>query len=107
MRRSDWRRLCRPVEDEGMAQLGRSSVSIADLVKAGLLRSGERLVFRKGDQHAEVTGSGTIRYQGKDYTSPSTAAKAAAGGTSTNGWIAWSVSQGDTLADLRDRHGKT
>ena len=91
-----------------MPQLGRSSVSVADLVKAGLLRSGQRLTFRKGDLHAEVTGSGTIRYAGTEYTSPSSAAKAAAGGTSTNGWVAWSVTDGsgETLASLRDRHSK-
>jgi len=90
-----------------MAQLGRSPVSVSDLVKAGLLRSGQRLVFRKGDLHAEVTTSGTIRYAGKEYASPSSAAKAAAGGTSTNGWVSWSVSDdGETLAAVRDRHAK-
>jgi hypothetical protein len=91
-----------------MAQLGRSSVSLTDLIHAGLLRPGQRLVFRKADgPGAEITSLGTIRYQGKEYPSLSTAAKAASGGTSTNGWLAWCVKDGDSLtslAKLRDRH---
>ncbi len=87
-------------------QLGRSSVAISDLVKAGLLRPGQRLVFRKNGPGAEVTATGAIKFGGTEYSSPSTAAKAAAGGTSTNGWVAWSVPGGETLAELRDRHLK-
>jgi hypothetical protein len=57
---------------------------------------------------AKVTAAGTIRYQNKEYTSLSTAAKAAAGGTSTTEWLAWSVTDEDQaiLAALRDRHLK-
>jgi hypothetical protein len=59
-------------------QLGRSPVSVADLVRAGLLRPGQRLLFT---------------------------AAMAAGGTATNGWLAWYRGDGSPtqLADLRKR----
>lgn len=86
-------------------QRGRSPVSVADLVKAELLRPGQRLSFRKNDAVVgEVTTTGTIRIGADEYSSPSTAARAVTGGTATNGWLAWCVDQGGrsaTLADLR------
>jgi Restriction Enzyme Adenine Methylase Associated len=82
-------------------QLGRSPVSLSDLLQAGLLRPGQKLWFRrKREIRAEVTASGTIRLAGREYTSPSTAGKAASQGSSTNGWVAWYVKEGDEWTDL-------
>ena len=88
-------------------QRGRSAVSIADLIRAGLLQPGQSLSFRRSNVTAVVSGSGTLILEGVEYGSPSTAAKVAGGGSSTNGWIAWSVdsaSGSQTLAALRDRY---
>jgi hypothetical protein len=96
-----------PVKDEQMPQRGRSSVPFADLVKAGHIKAGQTLVFRKDGPRAEVTADGAIRFQGKNYTSPSTAGRAAAGGTSTNGWTSWYVKEGGgltLLSAIRARH---
>jgi len=85
-------------------QLGRSPVSIAELMRAQLLRAGDELSMRNSDAKAYLTDKGTIRLGDRDYASPSTAAKAARGGTSTNGWKAWFVVSENvpvTLADLR------
>lgn len=88
-------------------QLGRSPVSLADLIRKGLLHPGQELSFRRSsDTKGQVTSAGTISFQGRGYSSPSTAARAAAGGTSTNGWTAWYVSTPDgmvTLAGLREQ----
>jgi hypothetical protein len=88
-------------------QRGRSPVSLSDLVKAQLLRPGQEVSFRKSPSiTGVVTDSGTISVSGTEYGSPSTAAKAAADGVSTNGWLAWSVRRDDgwsTLAELRDQ----
>ena len=88
-----------------MTQLGRSPVSLSDLVTAGLLRPGQELFFRGGTRIARVTSAGGVTFEGRNFTSPSTAARAASG-TSTNGWLAWHVNDGGrraTLAALRDR----
>lgn len=91
----------------GFMQRGRSPVSLADLVVAGLLRPGQRLSFRNKDAIvAEVTATGGIRIGADEYPSPSTAARAVTGGTATNGWLAWCVEQDDRsvrLAELRDQ----
>lgn len=88
-------------------QLGRSPVSLTDLVKAQLLRPGEPVSFRKSSAiTGEITAAGTIRVGGTEYASPSTAGKVAAGGTSTNGWVAWYVQRVDgwtNLAELREQ----
>jgi hypothetical protein len=88
-------------------QLGRSPISLSDLVRAGLLRPGQRLSFRSGTQTADVTSEGKLTFDGRDFHSPSTAARAAAGGTSLNGWLAWRVDVGGrqvTLATLRESY---
>lgn len=69
-----------------MAQRGRSAVSLAQLLEAGLLRDGQELRLRgPAGVSATISASGAILYQGQEYQGPSTAAKAAKGGTSTNG----------------------
>ena len=87
-------------------QRGRSAVSVRDLLRAELVRSGDELRFR-GDpeRRAAVTADGHIEFEGTDYTSPSTAAKAANQGISTNGWLVWRLShegRSATLSDLRE-----
>ena len=82
-------------------QLGRSPVSLADLIRSQLLQPGQELSFRRSTEtNAHVTAQGTIRFDGKEYGSPSTAARAAAGGTSTNGWTAWYAKVGDAWIAL-------
>jgi RAMA domain-containing protein len=87
-------------------QLGRSSVSLSDLVTAELLRPGQELTFHgRSPATATVTARGTITLDGSEYKSPSTAAKAV-GGVSTNGWRAWYVNVAGeeiSLAELRTR----
>ena len=53
-----------------------------------------------------VTQTGAVEYAGKVYPSLSTAARAAKGGTSTNGSLAWQVEIDGRwvyLGDLRQR----
>jgi len=82
-------------------QLGRSSVSLADLVQAQLLQPGQELIYRRNpDSRARLTAEGTITFDGRDYPSPSAAARAAANGVSTNGWKAWCVDVDGRNVDL-------
>lgn|SRR5579884_5668 len=88
-------------------QRGRSLVSLSELVDAGLLQPGDELSFRQSDDLvATITESGTLRFQGAEYRSPSTAGRAATAGRAVNGWVAWSVTSGDraSLAQLRARY---
>lgn len=89
-------------------QAGRATVpgSISDLVAAGLLRPGERLIFDQRGRKAEaqVNPAGEIVLAGVTYSSPSGAAKAVLDGKAANGWNAWTVGKGGpTLATLRQR----
>jgi hypothetical protein len=89
----------RNVEEDAPMQLGRSPVSLLDLLREDLLHPGQELSFRRSSAtKGHVTAEGTIRFEGQEYASPSTAARAAAGGTSTNGWTAWYA---DTATGLR------
>jgi hypothetical protein len=90
-----------------MAQRGRSAVSLTQLLEAGLVREDQELRLRgqKGVT-ATITATGSIKYRGELYPSPSTAARAAKGGTSTNGWTAWQVEDDGVwvnLSELRHR----
>ena len=82
-------------------QLGRSPVSLADLMRTQLLHEGQELSFRRSaETTAHLTADGKIRFGDQEFASPSTAARAAAGGTSTNGWKAWYVKVDDSWIDL-------
>jgi hypothetical protein len=89
-------------------QRGRSPVSLTDLILARLLQPGQTLSFRgQASPLGSLTAAGKIVLDGREYSSPSTAARAAAGGTSTNGWLAWQVEEGGQytpLAALRSRY---
>ncbi|MFL1430349.1 MULTISPECIES: CBS domain-containing protein [unclassified Nocardiopsis] len=83
-------------------------VSIADLVEAGLLEVGTQLTFdrpRIGETHsARVTEGSMIELvDGQQFKSPSSAAVAAVGSGSFDGWRAWVLDDGATLDTLRQR----
>lgn len=86
-------------------------VRIADLLAAGLLTDRQPLTFtrkKKRELHqAEVTREqgGAIRLlpSGQVYRSPSTAARAAVGYGSFDGWTAWQLSDGQDLDAVRQQ----
>lgn len=85
------------------------SVSLQDLLNEGLLQPGQEIRFERRDVHAQVTSKGTVLFNGKEYTSLSTAAKNVSG-TSLNGWIVWGVLTKEEswipLTHLRKRLGQ-
>jgi len=86
-----------------MAQRGRSAVTLAQLLQSGLIDAGQELRLRgTAEAQAVVTQTGGVEYAGTVYSSPSTAARAARGGTSTNGWLAWQVEIDGLWVDLSD-----
>lgn len=86
-------------------------VRITDLLSAGLLTDWEPLTFarkKKGElHHAEVTREhgGAIRLlpSGQIFRSPSTAAAAAVGYGSFDGWNAWQLDDGRDLDAVRQQ----
>lgn len=100
--------------EPGTARKRRSSglkVSLADLLGAGLIESGEQLRWLRpklGQEYAcTVSLDGRLRLpDGRLFGSPSGAAMASADVVSYDGWHAWrSARNGNaTLADLRDRY---
>ncbi|MCG6494858.1 CBS domain-containing protein [Kitasatospora sp. A2-31] len=81
-------------------------VGIADLVRVGLLRPGDQLTFerpRVGETHsAQITDDAQLKLiDGQLFKSPSTAAIAAVGGGSFDGWHAWALPDGRMLDALR------
>jgi len=46
--------------------------------------------------------SGSIRFDGKTYGSPSMDGSVARGGEATNGWALWRVKQGEKLVRLKE-----
>ncbi|MFM7775345.1 MAG: DUF4268 domain-containing protein, partial [Candidatus Kapaibacterium sp.] len=84
----------RTVEEEDSSG---ALITIADLVRAGLLKPGTELVFTvRGyeDARAVVTDEGNILCQGRTFTSPTGAGRLVLGGRSNNGWIVWAVNDG-------------
>lgn len=56
----------------------------------------------KGEVHkAWLRPSGMIKFEGKNFNSPSMAAAAARGGRNTNGWYFWKVKQGEDFVRLK------
>ncbi|MEE1828150.1 CBS domain-containing protein [Streptomyces sp. BE20] len=81
-------------------------VGIADLVRAGLLSAGDQLTFERpriGETHsAQITDDAQLKLiDGQLFKSPSTAAIAAVGGGSFDGWHAWALPDGRLLDALR------
>lgn len=79
------------------------SVSLRDLVAAGLLAPGTELRARHGDGVATVLPNGQLRVGDKTYTSPSGAGYALVGG-GVNGWWFWFLPDGRLLMDLRTEY---
>lgn len=90
-----------------MAQRGRSAVSVAQLLEAGFIRAGQEVRLRgPSATRAVITSNGGIALGGEEYRSPSTAARAARGGTSTNGWAMWQIESDGNWVDLADVRGR-
>lgn len=93
-----------------MRLAGGRRVRVIDLVRFGFLADGDELSFvrpRYGERYrAHVTGDGRIRLEdGQEFASPSTAAQAAAGGGSIDGWVVWTLVRSDELLDtVRQRY---
>ena len=96
-------------------EINRYDVEISDLIEAGLLSAGERLIMiykpRNGEQkryESTITSDSSIEILGQVFSSPSYAALAGiqdAGSDrkTVNGWVSWRTTNGKTLADLRDQ----
>lgn len=82
-------------------------VTLAELLTAGLVSGGDRLVSINGSwpASAEVNSDGTISYNDQTYPTPSAAASAVKGGAA-NGWDFWAVDDAGMstrLSSLRER----
>jgi hypothetical protein len=97
------------------AVIAKYDVAISDLIEGGLLTISEFLHMsykpRNGQQkkyEANILADGSLGLLGKTFSSPSNAAWAAiqdAGSDrqTVNGWTSWKASNGQTLADLREK----
>lgn len=85
----------------------RKRSKLADLLEAGLLAPGTKLVALdpRWPGEASVTAEGCIDFVGETYWSPSGAAKALSGRKAEQGWAFWAVgaTDGPTLSELRAR----
>jgi hypothetical protein len=83
--------------------------SVKDLIKAGLLKENDVLVWKRrvqGQVHEIViTSDGTLHTSdGISHKTPSGAAKHLNGNKPVDGWLAWKQkSSGHTLAELRSQ----
>lgn len=104
--------IARPAVHDGEQPKRRRTVvsgTMAELVAAGLIRPGEKLVFNERGKSAEATvnASGEILMGGVTYGTPSAAGREALEGKAVNGWTAWRVGgSGPTLSVLRERLGE-
>lgn len=78
-----------------------SGVHIVDLLEAGILDSGDTLWSPDRQTTAVVTESGALLIDDRTFRSPSGAAAYANPAGATNGWHYWSLSDGQSLFDLR------
>ena len=83
-----------------------ASVSVADLVHAGMLVPGQLLYSRRQihtGRHASIGSDGRIYVDDQVFMTPSGAAKAMSGSVSEAGWWFWLVDvEGErSLSDLR------
>ena len=102
-----------PAGHEGLVKrstpTSQASISLADLVDAGLLHTGQTLYARRG-AHAGRTcllkEDGLLQIGNEDFTTPSGAATKTVG-KNTNGWIFWRTGQdgdGHSLDDLASQY---
>lgn len=82
-------------------------VLLSELLRAGLLQTDEELHLQQASVQAKgiVTAEGGIIVNGVEHGSPSSAARAALGTQSSNGWTTWHVGSlsGSTLDLLRTK----
>ena len=102
-------------DDETQIEKARYDVTLADLIDAGLVTIGQRLLMpykpRNGEQRTYegiICDDGSIEVLGKRFSSPSYAAVFGiqdAGSTrkTVNGWTAWRTDDGELLSIFRDR----
>lgn len=91
-------------------QRGRSRVSLMDLIDAGLIKPGQVLqAWGRGRNEvraqAQVTSKGTVKFEGQEYNSLSSAATATTHGAA-NGWVVWRINFKDDwipISELRDK----
>ncbi len=86
----------------------RSRITVADLLRAGVLQSECVLVATSRshpDARAIVRADGTLLVNDVPYSTPSAAGCAIRGGRATNGWTFWRLADGtnETLDELRAR----
>ena len=82
-----------------------SPVSLIDLIRARVIRPGQVLQYGSHeDIQAQVTPRGTVLYKGREYETPSGAARAVVDWP-VNGWVMWRVKTRDDgfikLGELR------
>src|SRR5690606_24749331 len=87
----------------------RYTTTLADLINAGLIAPGTRLVstYASAAADATVNNDGTITWDDATYATPSAAGCAVREGRATNGWAFWAIETPTgrvTLATLRARH---
>jgi len=104
-----------PDESQSTARVARYDVSVSDLIESNLISPGQRLEMRykprNGDQktyEATVLEDGSLEVLGRSFSAPSYAAlfgiqDAGSSRSTVNGWTAWKLDNGSTLADMRDR----
>ena len=102
-------------DDETQSEKARFDVTISDLIDAGLVTIGQRLLMpykpRNGEQRTYegvICDDGSIEVLGKRFPTPSYAALFGiqdAGSTrkTVNGWTAWRTDDGELLSVWRDR----
>lgn len=90
-------------------------VEIKDLINAGLLVTGEKIVMmykpRNGQQkkyEGKILDDGSIEVLGQTFSAPSFAAlagiqNAGSDRKTVNGWTSWKTISGQTLAELREK----
>ncbi|MBX3312592.1 MAG: excinuclease ABC subunit C [Microbacteriaceae bacterium] len=80
-------------------------VTLNDLLSSGLIRPGDKLHLSQGavTSTGTVTATGEITVGDRSYSTPSSAAAAALGLQSSNGWVTWRVGSldGKLLDQLR------
>ncbi|QJW35486.1 GmrSD restriction endonuclease domain-containing protein [Cellulosimicrobium protaetiae] len=84
---------------------GQVSVTVAELVHAGMIAAGTILRPRSGTWGAKtavVTEAGLIVVDDQTFDTPSRAGRYVRGGV-TNGWTFWSLEDGRRLADVRQQ----
>jgi len=98
--------------------IARYDVTVKNIIDAGLLDLGERLLMLYKPIHGErktyegiVQEDGSIELLGKTFSSPSYAAiygiqDAGSDRTTVNGWTSWKNAKNASLADLRDEYLK-